>query len=112
MRPGRTDVRKGKNYKSSSSSGRGTASAYEHNSELTERQNNKYNSYCSQLLIVFLHQDRINANLSRCKCGSGDKVESGVAETMVNRRNAKRISRQVTDPTNFRASHKKGFSKL
>ena len=43
-------------------------------------QKNRYNSYCSQLLIVFLHQGRINANLSRCKCRSGDKVESGIAE--------------------------------
>jgi hypothetical protein len=46
-------------------------------------QNNKNNSYCCQLPIVFLHQSRINANLSRCKRRSGDKIESGIAEAMV-----------------------------
>jgi hypothetical protein len=51
-------------------------------------QKDKYDLYLCQFQIVFLHQERVNADLSRCKCRSSDKVKSGVAENTIDSWNA------------------------
>lgn len=68
-------------YKSSSSSGRGTASACERFViSVYPRVMDWLWSYLSQLLAVLGHQRRVNLDLSRGKGGSSDEVESGVSE--------------------------------
>jgi hypothetical protein len=41
-------------------------------------------SYLRQFPVVLRHQGLVNMNLSRCKCGSSDKLKSWVARTRVN----------------------------
>ena len=65
-------------YKSSSSSGRGTASAYRDDISTISDYYECDGAYLCQLLLVLLHESGVNLDLSGCKSGSSDELQRGV----------------------------------
>jgi len=65
---------------SSSSSGRGTASAYFcESASVLERTPNQRKTYGGQFLFVHLHQSWINCDLGGCQGGGGNELEGRVS---------------------------------
>lgn len=67
-----------------------------------------------ELLLVLSNESRVNLDLGRSKCRRGDEVERLVSEVVLILTCAIVPSHHHTSthPTNFLASHRKGFSKL